>query len=1575
MRSLKLLLSKYTTLFICCFLLVGALNAQDAGFFQQQKVAAINSQDNDLFGGQISMLGDTLVLASAKGYNSGSGAVSFLREDGSGNWKEFFTIEGNPDNGTSFGSQVAIVEDFAFVAQSSDDNSGEVRVYERGTSSNSWNFLKVIKASEPAASNFFGFEIIAKGDFLFVADQKSSVFIYKKDQGGTNNWGLIKTITGQADAHFGAAMDFDSETLLIGAPLHDGQYTNEGNAFVYELNDAGTDFDLVSEDLIDINSRNTTDGNFGASVSIEDTRMLIASPGEKSLQGFAQRYEGGNCYVMDESSSGANNWGYSGYVDIPIFEDEPRTINKVVLRNDNIFINFINRGLDCQPSAGVIYWFKLTKGWLFDSFDFFQLLKQDEPSAYAHFGTDFAFNGGNDLVVGSNAFETNETSVSGDLIFFGKQAFVSEPMKTFETYDATYADLISPSSVQLFASPEFTDFSDESGFVLSSTNTNPTLCDDVHILPSEATEFTLTVSGLTPATEYYFRPYNISSTGESYGLVESFRTNPIDSKLIFEELVDNLEGVPISTGAAIVASNDQYIFTEITSDGSKSIATIENQSGGLSIVQNKPFSALGIKNSDIINTLEVSDDGKYLYAGIDNINTVISFNIEGTTGELTVLETLTTNANDYQGNVITGIEDPVEIVASSDNKHLYVLSRYSSDNSETYVSAFAIDQTSGELAFVDKFITGADLANIFLLGQSIDIKPDGSELLVSTGEVEAGRNGLIRFARNSTTGALTFVKAYEDFMLDGNNIGEPSFKIRYSKDGSRAYGIGTFGDFMVFDVNSTSIAVTQNINFSPQKASTLAVGAEEQVYVKMISDDFADRQLEAIEVFEYDESSNELQLYESKRDVIVDVFGEPQNIIEASSLITDNSGEFLYSTGNNSFNQFSTISPGAFDFSFGFEAYYFEENQSAGTATGEFFSYNPENAFYELVSGAGDDDNGSFSISNGQLIIDEVADFEAKNSYSVRVKAETEDGEILEEVFIIEVNDVNEAPTSISITPDQIASDFDQALLGTLSAEDPEGDTNIFFELISGFPDNENLTIDGNEVYTLDGFSIAGKDQLSLQIRATDQGGDGGLSYEQSVIIDIVIVDSDEDGVADSEDNCPETANPEQEDSDFDGVGDVCDEIDNCDFNIFNEDVTICEGQSTILDAGSGFTSYLWSTGSTTQSIVADTAGLYTVTVTTDQGCEDTDSVRVNVLGSNSVSLGADLTLCEGEETTLDAGEGYTSYLWSTGETTQSINITESGEYSVIVQMGTLCEATDTVNVFFNDINIDLGEDIIKCEAEEVKISAGADFASYQWSTGETTSEITVGNPGQYVVTVTNVDGCTATDSISVTIGNMPIVDLGEDLETCFSEPIVLDAGEGFSSYDWSTGESTQQIEIEEAGEYSVEITNSEGCTASDTIEVREKDIEEAELTSYGFVLTASEGTAYQWYLDGELLPDSTQSIIARKMGLYEVAVMSEAGCISFSEEITVLVTAEKESPMEDSRVFPNPVKNEISIFIPQEYDEKVGISVYSTTGELIEVIENSTSTKLDVSNWKPGLYLILLRFKSFEKSFKVLKK
>jgi gliding motility-associated-like protein len=277
---------------------------------------------------------------------------------------------------------------------------------------------------------------------------------------------------------------------------------------------------------------------------------------------------------------------------------------------------------------------------------------------------------------------------------------------------------------------------------------------------------------------------------------------------------------------------------------------------------------------------------------------------------------------------------------------------------------------------------------------------------------------------------------------------------------------------------------------------------------------------------------------------------------------------------------------------------------------------------------------------------------------------------------------------------------------------------------------------------------------------------------------------------------------------------------------------TICSGESLTLTPDINFAgnyTYLWSDGSTEQSLIVTEAGNYTVTVTdTKTRKQVTASVQVNVNPIPVVNLGNDYQLSDGEVLTLDAGNTGSTYLWSTGETTKTIQVRTSGTYNVRVTNAQGCSASDEIIVTsINDIFvIELGPNKNICQGEEVVLDPKPNLNknyTYLWNTGATTSTLTVSQSGTYVVTVRDTDdGYEKTDNITVTVHPLPIVDLGNTLTIYDGEVGTLDAGNAGTgaTYQWSTGATTQTITVTQANVYSVQVTTVHGCRNSDQISV-----------------------------------------------------------------------------------------------------------------------------------------------------------
>jgi hypothetical protein len=273
---------------------------------------------------------------------------------------------------------------------------------------------------------------------------------------------------------------------------------------------------------------------------------------------------------------------------------------------------------------------------------------------------------------------------------------------------------------------------------------------------------------------------------------------------------------------------------------------------------------------------------------------------------------------------------------------------------------------------------------------------------------------------------------------------------------------------------------------------------------------------------------------------------------------------------------------------------------------------------------------------------------------------------------------------------------------------------------------------------------------------------------------------------------------------------------------------SICNGQTATLSApsGQGYT-YLWNTGATSRTITINSPGNYTVTVTNASGCSNTCNKVIssgNPPSCNiSVSGCTNNTICSGQTATLRApsGSGY-RYSWSTGSTSRSINVNQGGTYTVTVTNRNGCSSTCSKTITVSQgPNCSISGNTSICRGQSTTLSApsGSGY-SYRWNTGSHSRTISVNRAGTYTVRVTK-GNCTSTCSVTVTQLSSPSSSISGNTTINHGQNTTLCGPSGQSSYRWSTGATTRCINICFAGNYSLTVTNSNGCTSTSTVCVR----------------------------------------------------------------------------------------------------------------------------------------------------------
>ncbi|MBK6966705.1 MAG: choice-of-anchor L domain-containing protein [Bacteroidales bacterium] len=353
-------------------------------------------------------------------------------------------------------------------------------------------------------------------------------------------------------------------------------------------------------------------------------------------------------------------------------------------------------------------------------------------------------------------------------------------------------------------------------------------------------------------------------------------------------------------------------------------------------------------------------------------------------------------------------------------------------------------------------------------------------------------------------------------------------------------------------------------------------------------------------------------------------------------------------------------------------------------------------------------------------------------------------------------------------------------------------------------------------------------------------------------------------------------------------------------------EIEICNGNSTTITA-SGAASYIWNPGGATNaSITVSPASnsSYTVTGTAANDCTGSATSTVVVKPAPAAAINTPTTTiltCSVTSINLTATGGG-SYSWSDGTnivgTTATLNVTAPGTYTVTVTLANGCSDTESI-VITQDIAVPTAgitpptATILTCSVTSINLTATGG-GSYSWSDGTnivgTTATLNVTAPGTYTVTVTLANGCSDTESITITqdiaAPTAGITPPSTTILTCSVTSINLTATGG-GSYSWSDGTNivgtTATLNVTAPGTYTVTVTLANGCSDTESIVITQDiavptagitppttTILTCSVTSIN--LTATGGGSYSWS-DGTNIVGTTATLNVTAPGTYTVTV------------------------------------------------------------------------------------------------------
>jgi gliding motility-associated-like protein len=237
-------------------------------------------------------------------------------------------------------------------------------------------------------------------------------------------------------------------------------------------------------------------------------------------------------------------------------------------------------------------------------------------------------------------------------------------------------------------------------------------------------------------------------------------------------------------------------------------------------------------------------------------------------------------------------------------------------------------------------------------------------------------------------------------------------------------------------------------------------------------------------------------------------------------------------------------------------------------------------------------------------------------------------------------------------------------------------------------------------------------------------------------------------------------------------------------------------------------------------SVLINTPQLITASVMNSFGCEAFSSVEI-IQEEVTAQIVGDTVFCEGSFVPLNVIPAFIDFIWSSGETASSIQVSEPGLIHVDVIDADGCEASASINIFEQPLpSVEISGDSTLCANMQVELQVLGEYETIVWSGGGNTNIVSIDTLGVVDVSVTDSLGCAGFDSIEVIAASPLFPQILGNEQVCPGDVIQLSSSEVFNSFQWSDGSDTQSLMVSAPGNFGLTVWDAEGCSGYDEVQV-----------------------------------------------------------------------------------------------------------------------------------------------------------